>query len=137
MDLYAGAVWAGTESPENSGNFSTAKMPFKCAYDSPIQCNIVPAGISNATPALGYVYSFAEDNKKDVYMLTSRGVYRVARPSRCNFLCAKEHAVNSVTHGQRSCSPMSTELFRGHKDVLFFLLSYLVLYTGFHLVNYH
>lgn len=132
--------WAGTEStesPENSGNFSTAKMSFKCAHDSPIQCNIVPAEISNATPALGYVYSFAEDSKKDVYILTRSGVYRAARPSRCNFLCAKEHAVNSVTHGQRSCSHLSTKLFKGHKDVPFFLLSYLVLYTGLYLVNYH
>ncbi|TQD88904.1 hypothetical protein C1H46_025496 [Malus baccata] len=100
------AAWAGTEAPEYSGNFSTAKISFRRAHDSPVQCNSIgAAGNSSYAPALGYIFSFAEDSKKDVYVLTSCGVYRVGRPSRCNFICGKEHAVNSVTHGQRSCSP--------------------------------
>lgn len=32
--------------------------------------------------ALGYIYSFGEHNEKDIDVLASTGVYRVARPSR-------------------------------------------------------
>ena len=87
-DLYAGAIWAGVENPENSGNFSTSKIPFGCAHDSPIQCKSVP---QSTLPALGYIYSFGEDNSKDILILASSGVYRVVRPSRCNYTCSKEN----------------------------------------------
>lgn len=130
MDLYADALWAATENPENSGNFSTANISFRCAHDSPIQCNIVAGSY---TPSLGYVYSFAEDNNKDVYVLASTGVYRVARPSRCNFTCATENVVDLGTHRQHSDSPMSRNLFEGRKYITFFLSFFLVLYP----VNYY
>lgn len=118
MDLYADAAWAGTETPEYSGNFSTAKISFRCAHDSPGQCNSIgAAGNSSYTPALGCIFSFAEDKKKDVYVLTSCGVYRVGRPNRYNFICGKEHAINSVTHGQRLCA--TDMLFFGDRNVTY------------------
>ncbi|GMI78205.1 hypothetical protein like AT1G74790 [Hibiscus trionum] len=87
-DLYAGAIWAATEDPENSGNFSTSTIPFSCARDSALQCSTVP---ESSLAALGYIYSFGQDNSKDIYLLTSSGVYRVAAPSRCNYTCSKEN----------------------------------------------
>ncbi|MED6216870.1 hipl1 protein [Stylosanthes scabra] len=86
-DLYSVAVWAATELPENSGNFSSSKISFSCSHDSPIQCDSVPG---STLPALGYIYSFGEDNNKDVYILASTGVYRVVRPSRCSYTCSLE-----------------------------------------------
>lgn len=84
-DLYGHDIWAGTEVPKNSGNFSSANVSVRCANDSTIPCSSDPA--SNQ-PALGYILSFAEDNNKDVYILSSNGVYRVARPSRCSYQCS-------------------------------------------------
>ncbi|XP_057952734.1 HIPL1 protein-like isoform X2 [Malania oleifera] len=102
-DLFAGAIWAGTESPEDSGNFTSSKIPFACAHDSPIQCSSVPG---TPAPALGYIYSFAEDNKKDIFLLATNGVYRVVPPSRCNYTCSKEN-VTAVVNPKRASSPTS------------------------------
>ncbi|KAM6569870.1 hypothetical protein CsatB_017855 [Cannabis sativa] len=133
-DLYAGAVWVGTESPENSGNFTTATVPFRCAYDSPIQCETLAASVSHSV--LGYVFSWGEDNKKDVYILASTGVYRVTRPSRCNLKCAKEskRATCETRKDHHSISNVSIKLFKGRKDVNF-LIFFLLYFLGFHLVN--
>lgn len=100
-DLYAGAIWAGSEDPENSGNFSTSKIPFSCGSNSPIPCASVPG---SSLPALGYIFSFGEDNRKDIFVLSSSGVYRVVRPSRCNYTCSKEN-VTSVATPSPSASP--------------------------------
>lgn len=91
-DLYAGHIWAAVENPENSGNFSGSLIPFSCAADSPTDCGTVPG---STLPNLGYVYSFGEDNKKDVFILASNGVYRVVPPSRCNYACSKESVAAS------------------------------------------
>lgn len=93
-DLYAGAIWAATEDPQNSGNFSTSRIPFSCAHDSPLQCGSVPG---STLPALGYIFSFGEDNNKDIYILASSGVYRVVRPSRCNYACSLEKATTATS----------------------------------------
>ncbi|KAK0585470.1 hypothetical protein LWI29_028979 [Acer saccharum] len=87
-DLYAGAVWVGAEQPENSGNFTSTKVPFNCAGDSPIQCDTKP---ESHFPSLGYITSFGQDNQRDIYFLSSDGVYRMVRPSRCNYTCSKEN----------------------------------------------
>lgn len=87
-DLYGSAIWAAAESPANSGNFTSAMIPFSCAHDSPIHCSSIPG---NSSPALGYIYSFGEDNRKDIFILASSGVYRIVRPSRCNYTCSKEN----------------------------------------------
>jgi hypothetical protein len=93
-DLYAGGMWAGTETPTDSGNFTSTRIPFSCAQDSPIRC-IAEAGSS--LPSLGYIFSFGEDNKKDVFILASSGVYRVIRPSRCNYTCSKENVTRPTS----------------------------------------
>ena len=90
-DLYAGAMWVGTESPESSGNYSSNMIPFSCSSKSPVPCDTV-AGTS--LPSIGYVFSFGEDNNKDVYVMTSKGIYRIVRPSRCNFSCPKEYTTD-------------------------------------------
>ncbi|CAB4280899.1 unnamed protein product [Prunus armeniaca] len=102
-DLYAGAIWAASEDPENSGNFSSSKIPFSCGRDSPIACSSVP---DNSLPALGYIFSFGEDNRKDIFILASSGVYRVVRPSRCNYTCSKENVTAVATPGPNG-SPSS------------------------------
>lgn len=125
-DLYAGAMWVGTETPTNSGNYSSTMIPFSCASDSPIPCETV-AG--SPLPSLGYIYSFGEDNKKDVYILTSKGVYRVVRPSRCSYACSKEIP---VTKGSSDSVPgpssLATKLsyFPGQAMFLFVLFLLLV-----------
>ncbi|XP_050276946.1 HIPL1 protein-like isoform X2 [Quercus robur] len=87
-DLYGSDIWAAAESPENSGNFTTTRIPFSCAHDSPNNCSTIPG---SSLPTLGYIYSFGEDNRKDIFILASSGVYRVVRPSRCNYTCSKEN----------------------------------------------
>ncbi|KAJ4870385.1 HIPL2 protein [Raphanus sativus] len=93
-DLYANAMWAAIESPEGSGNFTDSQIPIKCSQDSPVKCTAAPGG-ADSGPALGYIYSFGQDNNKDIHLLTSSGVYRVVRPSRCNFACSKENTTAS------------------------------------------
>lgn len=88
-DLYASHIWAAPETPQNSGNFTSSDTPFNCAPNSPIKCDFVT---SSSLPALQYIFSFGQDNKKDVYILTQSGVYRLVRPSRCNYACSKEVA---------------------------------------------
>lgn len=96
-DLYGNGIWAAAESPENSGNFTTTRIPFSCAHDSPNNCITIPG---SSLPTLGYIYSFGEDNRKDIFILASSGVYRVVRPSRCNYTCSKENvtAISLPTH---------------------------------------
>lgn len=89
-DLYASHIWAAPETPRNSGNFTGSDTPFNCAPDSPIKCDFVA---NESLPALQYIFSFGQDNKKDVYILTQSGVYRLVRPSRCNYACSKEVVV--------------------------------------------
>uniref|UniRef100_A0A6N2LXB1 Glucose/Sorbosone dehydrogenase domain-containing protein n=1 Tax=Salix viminalis TaxID=40686 RepID=A0A6N2LXB1_SALVM len=102
-DLYAGAMWAATETPENSGNFTSTKIPFSCGRDSPIQCTSLPG---SSLPSLGYIFSFGEDNGKDNFILASSGVYRVVRPSRCNYTCSKENAT-AVGQAQSHFTPFT------------------------------
>ncbi|KAL5814016.1 hypothetical protein ACOSQ4_024657 [Xanthoceras sorbifolium] len=120
MDLYAGALWAGSENPENSGNFTTTRIPFRCSHDSPIQCSF-PAR-SSLLPDLGYVFSFAEDNKRDIHILTSTGVYRITRPSHCNFTCPKEKYANAIPtpHSSSSMSKNIKSGCRSRKLFVFF-----------------
>ncbi|KAI3926556.1 hypothetical protein MKX01_011452 [Papaver californicum] len=77
-DLYGAAIWAGTENPENSGNFTTSKLLYRCARNSPIQCS---SNDPNSHFSLAFVFSTGTDNNKDLIFLTGNGVLRVARPS--------------------------------------------------------
>lgn len=126
-DLYASYIWAAAERPEGSGNFTGTSIPFSCASDSPIQCGSVP---ESSLPALGYIYSFAEDNRKDIFILTSNGVFRVVRPSRCNYTCSKE-TVTAASPSPPSPSPPTSnyanQLTGADKELLLFLSSLLLL----------
>ncbi|XP_047970348.1 HIPL1 protein [Salvia hispanica] len=121
-DLYAGAIWAGTESPANSGKFTSSKIPFSCARDSPLSCTATPG---SSLPALSYIFSFGEDNDKDVYLLTQSGVYRVVRPSRCNYTCANEGASDAASPSPASPRPSGTGLLRAPFGVLGVIISFL------------
>lgn len=129
-DLYAGAMWTGIESPENSGNFSSHRIAFSCADDSPISCSSVPG---SALPALGYIFSFGEDNRKDIFILASSGVYRVVRPSRCNFTCSKENATAISTPSPAASPPSHASRLMNspYKIVTILLFSLPLLMFGF------
>ncbi|XP_010255902.1 PREDICTED: HIPL1 protein-like isoform X1 [Nelumbo nucifera] len=128
-DLYAGNMWAGIETPQDSGNFSSRSISFSCARDSPIQCESLPG---SSLPALGYIFSFGEDNKKDVYLLTSKGVYRVVRPSRCSYACSKENATAAGSPNRGTSTPSSGSWLRvAFNNVMLFLSSSLLLILGF------
>ncbi|GAB2269914.1 hipl1 protein [Dionaea muscipula] len=130
-DLYGANIWAGSEFPEDSGNFTETSLSFSCASDSPINCSSVPG---TSLPALGYIFSFGEDNSKDIYLLTSSGVYRVIPPSRCNYTCSKENITAFSTPGPYSSpSRANRVLTRQHNGIgcsLVFLLSSLVLFIA-------
>ncbi|CAH2067297.1 unnamed protein product [Thlaspi arvense] len=104
-DLYGNGVWAGIETPANSGNFVSNRITFSCAGDSPMKCSDSPGdtGLS-----LGYIFSFGEDNNKDIYLLTSNGVFRVVRPSRCKLTCSKENSTAARRNPGPSVSPSSS-----------------------------
>lgn len=123
-DLYAGAIWVGEETPENSGNYTTSKVPFSCARDSPLECASVPG---SPLPSLGYIFSYGEDNKKDLYLLASSGVYRVVRPSRCSYSCPKESVTAASTPGPSPSSPSFASRSNSPYNSLLLIFSSLLL----------
>ncbi|XP_068636539.1 HIPL1 protein [Aristolochia californica] len=132
-DLYGGAIWAGAETPENSGNFTSSRIPFRCAENSPISCGSTPG---SPLPSLGYIFSFGQDNKKDVYILASTGVYRVVRPSRCNYTCSKEtNASDGAQPSGGSATPSSATCLNDWRTKWTVFLPFLLL--GFNLINLH
>ncbi|RZC87451.1 hypothetical protein C5167_035992 [Papaver somniferum] len=132
-DLYGFAIWAGIENPENSGNFTTAKVPFSCSRGSPIQCNLEK---EKSHLNLGYVYALGKDNKKDIYLLTSKGVLRIAPPNRCHYICSKENltAFQDPQHIPFSPSTSTGMHFNSSlKKLLLFFHSFLLLLLNFSL----
>ncbi|KAL5761894.1 hypothetical protein ACOSP7_018158 [Xanthoceras sorbifolium] len=120
-DLYGSAIWAAVESPTNSGNFTTTFLPFSCAHDSPIQCNSVP---ESSLPDLHYIYSFGQDNRKDIYVLANNGVYRVVQPRRCNYTCPNE-IVTAVSSQLSSSSSRRNHFTYPNCKLILFLSSLL------------
>ncbi|KAK0572899.1 hypothetical protein LWI29_000163 [Acer saccharum] len=96
-----------------------------CAHDSPIQCKFVP---ESSLPDLRYIYSFGEDNRKEIYVLANNGVYRVVRPSRCNYTCPKE--IVKVVSSQISSSSSRRNHFTYPNGELMLLLSSLLHVLG-------
>ncbi|XP_040988164.1 HIPL1 protein-like isoform X1 [Juglans microcarpa x Juglans regia] len=127
-DLYAAALWAGTESPQDSGNFTSSEIPFSCAADSPLPCSLLQG---STLPALGYAFSFAEDNNKDIFILTSSGVYRVVSPSRCNYTCSKENVTTVASPGPSPSNSLASQLSDPYKNLVLLFASLLLLLLGF------
>ncbi|CAN4088172.1 unnamed protein product [Withania somnifera] len=88
--LYPDGIWSGNENTENSRNFTSSKIPYRCSRDSPIHGEPIAEGVM---PAIGYVSFLEEDNRKYIHILTTTGVYGVASPNRCNYHCPKERTV--------------------------------------------
>ncbi|KAJ1701128.1 hypothetical protein LUZ63_000907 [Rhynchospora breviuscula] len=80
-------MWAAAETPQGSGNFSKDKVTFTCSKTSPVPCDYTG---KSTLPSLGYIFSFGQDNNKDLFYMTSKGVYRVVRPSLCGYTCPIE-----------------------------------------------
>lgn len=114
IDFYPDGIWSGTENPENSRNFTSSKIPYRRAHDSIAE---------GAMPAIGYVASLEEDNRKDIHILTTTGVYRVTRPSRCNYHCPKERNIASKPPPPVS---LSRKLWEGDEQYAFLISSMLL-----------
>ncbi|KAM1824353.1 hypothetical protein ACFX13_023951 [Malus domestica] len=125
-DLYASGIWTGLETPEGSGNFTTAKIVVSCALDSPIQCG---AEAGSSVTALGFIFSFGQDNRKDIFMLTSSGLYRVAKPSRCNYTCSIEN-VTSSSPPKSVPSPPPSPSSTGRRGVQLNAITYSTIKAG-------
>jgi hypothetical protein len=97
-DLYAKSMWEGIETPEDSGVYNVSSLTFSCSKNSPIPCD---AAAGSSLPSLGYIFTFGEDNDKDMYLLTSKGVYRVVDPAECNYACP----IKSSSPGRRAPPP--------------------------------
>jgi hypothetical protein len=119
-------MWSALETPQDSGVYNQTLLTFGCAKTSPIPCDFTA---KSPLPSLGYIFSFGEDNAKDLYLLTSKGVYRVVDPSSCNYECPIKSSASAGTpppaaspsSAFRARSPtMATLLFVG---VLLVLLS--------------
>ncbi|KAH0458940.1 hypothetical protein IEQ34_011754 [Dendrobium chrysotoxum] len=125
-DLYGEAMWAGIENPKLSGIYNSTKLPFSCAKDTPIACEPIEG---SSLPSLGIVYSFAEDNDGEIYILASKGVFRIVRPSRCNYSCASEsHAdIASPPLGTSSSTAKFTTI---HLNLMLFLSSFIILFIS-------
>ncbi|KAJ3693780.1 hypothetical protein LUZ60_009260 [Juncus effusus] len=83
-DLYAYDMWTALETPYGSGNFTTSSINFACSDASPIACYYVN---STTLPKLGFIFSFGQDNNKDIIYLTSTGVYRIVNGVHCGYKC--------------------------------------------------
>ena len=84
-DSFSANMWAAIENPIGSGNFSNQNVAFNCSAKSPIPCSYLA---QNTYPSVGNIFSFGEDNGKNLYLMTDSGVYRVVHPSDCNFVCS-------------------------------------------------
>lgn len=83
-DLYAQSAWAGLESPPGSARTTSRR----CRSPAPEVADPLRRRRGRSTlPSLGYIFSFGEDNAGDVYLLTSKGVYRVVDPAECGYAC--------------------------------------------------
>ncbi|KAJ4769045.1 HIPL1 protein [Rhynchospora pubera] len=83
-DLYGYDMWAAEEIPYMSGNFSSDRVNYTCTDNSPIPCTFID---STTIPAFSYIFSFGQDNNKDIYLLAYTGVYRIVPPHLCGYRC--------------------------------------------------
>ncbi|KAJ3693778.1 hypothetical protein LUZ60_009258 [Juncus effusus] len=83
-DVFAYDMWTALETPYGSGSFITTRANFTCSNASPISCDFIS---STTLPNLGMIFSFGEDNNKDLIYLTSTGVYRIVNGVHCGYKC--------------------------------------------------
>jgi hypothetical protein len=116
-------MWTGTETPESSGNYTSTLIPFSCSKDSPIPCD---TAAGSPLPSLGYIYSFGEDNNKDIYVLASKGV---VRPSLCSYTCPTERP--ETGNGAAPPGSSSKASMTGLNNQMGMLLLYVIIYSMF------
>ncbi|KAF3330228.1 HIPL1 protein-like protein [Carex littledalei] len=100
-DLYANNMFTAVETPIGSANFTRDSINFTCTKNSPIPCDFTG---KSSLPSLGYIFSFGQDNNKDLYYLTSKGVYRVVRPSLCGYSCPLETLLSAQPPSSKDTS---------------------------------
>uniref|UniRef100_A0A7N0VNA7 Glucose/Sorbosone dehydrogenase domain-containing protein n=2 Tax=Kalanchoe fedtschenkoi TaxID=63787 RepID=A0A7N0VNA7_KALFE len=128
-DLYANNFWAATEEPPNSGNFNATQIQFSCAKDSPLQCNQISG---SSLPSLGYIFSYGQDNNKDLFILASSGVYRLASPDRCSYACSKLTAASPSPKTGGSDSPSyAIRSAESGKNLVLVLCSLMLVLLGY------
>uniref|UniRef100_A0A0E0MN71 Glucose/Sorbosone dehydrogenase domain-containing protein n=1 Tax=Oryza punctata TaxID=4537 RepID=A0A0E0MN71_ORYPU len=89
-DMYTSALWTGMETSDDTGKYASNAIHFRCSRESPMPCN------ESTNNPLGSIFSFGEDNKKDAFILTSQGVYRVVEPTICDYTCLSTPSTKGV-----------------------------------------
>jgi hypothetical protein len=81
-------MWTGTDG---SGKYTSTSIPLRCSKKTPIPCD------ESTNGPFGLVFSFGEDNKLDVFILASQGVYRIVQPTLCGYADLNPARTDGVT----------------------------------------
>jgi hypothetical protein len=73
--------------------YSSEPVNFTCTRNSPIPCRFVD---STTIPVFENIYSFGQDNNKDILLLTKTGVYRIVRSNQCGYKCKADPNSSSM-----------------------------------------
>ncbi|XP_051187666.1 HIPL1 protein isoform X2 [Lolium perenne] len=90
-DMYTSAMWTGSANTDGSGKYTSTSIPLSCSKQTPIPCD------ESANNPLGPISSFGEDNKLDVFILASQGVYRIVQPTLCGYAQLNSATTKGVT----------------------------------------
>ena len=82
-------MWTGIGNTDGSGKYTSTSIPFSCSEKTPIPCD------ESGNSPLGPIFSFGEDNRLDVFILASQGVFRIVEPT----LCGYAHLSSATTEG--------------------------------------
>lgn len=94
-------MWTGTESTDGSGKYTSTSIQFSCSEKTPIPCD------ESTNSHLGLIFSFGEDNKKDVFILASQGVHQVVQPALCDYSCLNPAMTKGATpSGSNGIAPV-------------------------------
>ncbi|KAJ7564428.1 hypothetical protein O6H91_02G017000 [Diphasiastrum complanatum] len=112
-DLYGSVMWAGLEFPPGSGNYSATTINFTCSASSHFPCEFV----GNSTiPKFQYIFSWGQDNDRNLYILSNGGIFKVISPTACDFTCKKslpsQFQPNSAPVPTRSSTAISSHASR-------------------------
>jgi hypothetical protein len=84
-------MWTGSANTDGSGKYTSTSIPLSCSKQTPIPCD------ESANNPLGPISSFGEDNKLDVFILASQGVYRIVQPTLCGYAQLNSATTKGVT----------------------------------------